>query len=86
MAIPEDKKAQAVYHTILAEMHRLHAMLLNLQTLDTVSTEASLRDHFTREQNLSLGKLSEWRTRRPDIYAAASEAFKEQIRPPAAEQ
>lgn len=77
MTTPTDKKDQAIYHTILAEMHRVQAMLLNLQTLDTPSTAAGLRDHFSREQNLALGKLNEWRGRRPEIYRQASENFKD---------
>jgi hypothetical protein len=80
MSIPEDRKEQAVYHTILADMHRLHAMMLNLQTLDTASTEQALREHFTREQNLSLGKLMEWKQHRPEIYRQAQEDFEGQVR------
>lgn len=82
VTIPSSKKDQAIYHTILGEMHRLRAMLLNLQTLDTPSTAAGLRDHFTREQTLSLGKLTEWRNRRPDIYRRAGEDFESQVRAP----
>jgi hypothetical protein len=80
MPVPTDKKEQAIYHTILSEMHRLHATLLNLQTLDDPSTAESLRDHFTREQNLSLGKLSEWKKRRQDIYDQAFADFEQQVR------
>lgn len=75
MPIPADNKDQAIYHTILSDLHRLRATLLNLQTLDTVSTEQSLREHFTREQNLILGRLAEWRQRRPQLYQQASEDF-----------
>ena len=80
MAIPTDVKEQAIYHTILSEMHRLHGVLLNMQTIQTGETEHALREHFTREQNLSLAKLMEWKQRRPDVYRAANEDFQNQVR------
>ncbi|HEX8917038.1 MAG TPA: hypothetical protein VF898_00910 [Chloroflexota bacterium] len=80
MTIPIDKKEQAIYHAVLSELHRLHALTLNAQTLDTPSTEQSLHEYFTRQQSGVLGKLNEWRNRRPDIYRQASEDFARQIR------
>jgi len=79
MSIPSDKKDQAIYHTILSELHRVQGILLNLQTLDEASTAAGLRDHFTRDQTLALGKVNEWKLRRPDIYRMASEDFQQQV-------
>jgi len=79
--IPADKKEQAIYHLILSEMHRLHALLLNLHTLDDPHTERGLREHFTQQQNLALGKLIEWKNRRPDLHQQANEDFRRQIRP-----
>lgn len=75
MAIPENAKDQAVYHMILAELHRLQAILLNLGVLDDPSTSQGLREHFSREQTLALGKLTEWRSHRPEIYRQANEDF-----------
>ena len=80
MAIPTDKKEQAIYHTILSDMHRLQGVMLNLQTMDNPDTEAGLREHFTREQNLVLGKLMEWKQRRPAVYREANEDFQHQVR------
>lgn len=80
MAIPTDKKDRAIYHLILSEMHRLQGIMLNVQTIDTPDTADALREHFAREQNLALGKLTEWRNRRPEIYREASEDFKGQSR------
>lgn len=80
MAIPTDKKDRAIYHLILSEMHRLQGIMLNMQTIDTPDTADALREHFAREQNLALGKLTEWRNRRPEIYREASEDFKGQSR------
>lgn len=80
MTTHDDKKEQAIFHLMLAEMHRLHALMLNLQTLDEPHTEAALREHFTREQNLALGKLIEWRNRRPDLYRRATEEFQSRLR------
>lgn len=82
MTVPIDKKEQAIYHTILAEMHRVQGLLLNMQTLQPDGSEAGLLDHFSREQTLALGKLTEWRGRRPEIYRAANEDFQTQIRKP----
>ncbi len=79
MSIPADKKDQCVYHTILAEMHRVHALLLNMQTLEATGTEVGLRDYFSREQNMCLGKLVEWKQRRSDIYREANDDFQNQI-------
>jgi hypothetical protein len=64
---------------ILAEMHRVRALLLNMQTLDPDGTEQALREHLTREQNLALGKLTEWKQRRPEIYRQANEDFQRQV-------
>ena len=80
--IPETTKDQAIYHTILAEMHRLHSVMLNMRTLDDPDTAAALREHFTRDQNLALAKLMEWKTRRPEIYRQANEDFQHQVRAP----
>jgi hypothetical protein len=79
MTMPRDKKDQAIYHTILSELHRVQGILLNLQTLDEASTAEGLRDHFTRDQTLTLGKVNEWKLRRPDIYRQASEDFQQQV-------
>lgn len=79
MSIPEDKKEAAIYHTILSEMHRVQAQLLNLQTLTDPSTAESLRQHFMREQSVTLGRLSEWRQRRPNLYRRAEADFKAQM-------
>ncbi|GAC1318764.1 MAG: hypothetical protein NVS2B16_26480 [Chloroflexota bacterium] len=79
MTIPVDKKEQAIYHTILSEMHRIRGVLLNLQTIDVPESAQSLREHFTREQNLVLGKLLEWKRRRPEIYKQADQDFQKQI-------
>lgn len=79
MSIPTDKKDQAIYHTILSELHRVQGILLNLQTLDDATTAAGLRDHFTRDQMLTLGKVNEWKLRRPDIYRLASDDFQQQV-------
>jgi hypothetical protein len=78
MTIPTDTKDRAIYHTILAEMHRLHATLLNMRTLDDPHTADSLREHFGREQTLALARLREWRQRRPEIYREASNDFEGQ--------
>ena len=78
MTIPADKKDRAIYHLILSEMHRLQGIMLNMQTIDAPDTAEALREHFTREQNVALGKLTEWRNRRPEIYREASEDFKSQ--------
>ena len=79
MPIPSDKKDQAVYHTVLGDMHRLRGIMLNMQTIDQSETASALREHFTREQNLALGRLTEWRQRRADIYRQAQEDFDRQI-------
>lgn len=81
VTIPADTKDQAIYHTILAEMHRMHALLLNLQTLPPDETERALAEHFRREQNLTLGKLVEWKGRRPALYREARADFERQVRP-----
>jgi hypothetical protein len=79
MTIPSDKKDQAIYHTILSELHRVHSILLNLQTLDEASTAEGLRDHFIRDRTLALGKVNEWKLRRPEIYRQANEDFQQQV-------
>jgi hypothetical protein len=71
-----DLKDQVVYHSIMAELHRLQAITINLRTLDDPYTSEALSDHFRREQSLVLGKLAEWRRRCPAIHASASEDFK----------
>jgi hypothetical protein len=80
MTVPEDKKDQAIYHTILSDMHRLQATMLNLQTITDPDTAEALREHFTREQNLALARLNEWRQRRPELYREAGADFQHQIR------
>jgi len=75
MAIPDDLKDRAVYHLILGEMHRMRGIMLNLQTLDVAETQQALREHYAREQTLALGKLTEWRKHRPEIYREAEESF-----------
>ena len=79
MTVPEGLKDQAVYHMILSELHRVHALMLNLRVLQDPFTAEGLRDHFTREQTLALGKLTEWRSHRPELYRQASEDFKSQV-------
>jgi hypothetical protein len=81
MAIPEETKDRAIYHTILSDMHRLQAMMLNLQSIADPDTEEALREHFTRERTLALARLTEWKRRRPEIYQEAGEDFQHQIRP-----
>lgn len=80
MTVPGDKKDQAVYHMILSEMHRLQGLMLNLQTIGPPETAKGLQDHFTRDQNLTLGKLMEWKQRRPEIYQQAGDDFAQQKR------
>jgi hypothetical protein len=80
----DEKKDSAVYHSILAEMHRLRALLLNMQTIDLGATEEGIRAHLTREQGLVLGKLTEWRQHRPLIYRRAEEDF-QRLYPPSNE-
>jgi hypothetical protein len=82
MTVPEDTKDRAIYHTVLSDMHRLQAIMLNLQTIDSPDTEKSLREHFGRERSLVLARLSEWKQRRPAIYQQAGEDFKSQIKTP----
>jgi hypothetical protein len=81
MTSADEKKDSAVYHSILAEMHRLRALLLNMQTIDLGSTEEGVRAHLTREQGLVLGKLTEWRGHRPLIYRQAEEDFQRLYQP-----
>jgi hypothetical protein len=80
MTIPVDKKDQAIYHTILSDMHRLRAAILNVQTITDPSTEQSLREHFAREQNVLLGRLREWQLHRGDVYRQANADFQGQMR------
>lgn len=75
MTSVDETKDSAVYHSILAEMHRLRALLLNMQTIDLGTTEEGVRAHLTREQGLVLGKLTEWRQHRPLIYRRAEDDF-----------
>jgi hypothetical protein len=81
MTIPENTKDRAIYHTILSEMHRLHATILNMQTIDDAYSADALREHFGREQQLTLARLGEWRQRRPEVYREASDDFEGQTRP-----
>lgn len=82
MAIPHSTKDRAIYHTILSDLHRMQATLLNMQVLDEPTTAAALSEHFARQQSVTLGKLTEWRQRRPEIYRQAQEDFQQQIRQP----
>jgi hypothetical protein len=75
MTTADETKDRAVYHSILAEMHRLRALLLNMQTIEYGSTEEAVRAHLGREQSLVLGKLTEWRQHRPLIYRRAEGDF-----------
>lgn len=75
MTASDEKKNAAVYHSILAEMHRLRALLLNMQTIDLGSTEEGVRAYLMREQTVVLGKLTEWKQHRPQIYRKAEEEF-----------
>jgi hypothetical protein len=79
MTVPTDKKDRAIYHTILSELHRMQGIMLNLQTMDNADTAAALREHFMRDQNLVLGRLNEWRGRRPEVFRQANEDFKQQV-------
>jgi hypothetical protein len=81
MTIPSDKREQAIYHTILSHMHRIRSLLLNLQMIDNPS-DKGISDHFARERTLTLGKLAEWKQRRPDLYREATEDFQHQVREP----
>lgn len=78
MTVPTGRKDRAIYHTILADMHRLRATALNLATIQSGDMEQSLREHFTREQTVLLGKLAEWRIHRPEIFREAEADFKNQ--------
>jgi hypothetical protein len=80
MAIPDDTKDRAIYHLILAEMHRLHGLMLNMRTVEPDETAQALREHLSREQNLVLGKLTQWKERRPAIYGQAQKDFQGQVR------
>ncbi len=75
MPVPEDRKDAAAYHTIMAEMHRLQAVMISLASVVEDERAEALREHFGREQRLTMGKLTEWRGRRPQIYAEASRDF-----------
>lgn len=78
MPTPTDPKDQAIYHTILSDMHRLRAAMLNTQVINDRDTEKSLSEHFGRDKSLVLARLSEWRGRRADIYGEAQMDFAEQ--------
>lgn len=80
MAIPTGTKDQAIYHTILSDLHRMQATLLNMKVLDEPTTAEALREHFARQQSVTLGKLTEWRQRRPDLYRQAQDDFQQQVR------
>lgn len=75
MPPPIDPKDAAVYHTILSDMHRLHAMTLNLASIEQGETAAALREHFGREQRILAGKLTEWRGHRSRIFEMAERDF-----------
>lgn len=78
MALPEDKKDRSIYHTILAEMHRLQSILLGLQAADDPNTASAMQEHFGLQRSITLGRLTEWRQRRPEIYREAEADFKVQ--------
>jgi hypothetical protein len=78
MSAPEDAKDRAVYHTILSDMHRIQAAIFNLQSLQDPDTAKALREHFSREQNIALARLHEWKQRRPEIHRRATEDFQTQ--------
>ena len=73
-----DAKERAAYHMILSEMHRLRAVMLNMQTIAADETEVALREHFTHQQTLALGKLQEWKRHRPTTYKRAQDDFARQ--------
>ncbi|HZU13205.1 MAG TPA: hypothetical protein VFB58_10240 [Chloroflexota bacterium] len=79
----EERRDQAAYHAILSDLHRVQSAILSLQTLDSPHTAESLRDYFTRERSIALGRLREWEQRRPDVYRLAGEAFRREGRFPA---
>lgn len=81
MTLPSTTKDRAIYHTILSDLHRMQATLLNMQDLNEPSTVAALKEHFARQQSVTLGALTEWRQRRPDIYRQAQEDFQHQVVP-----
>jgi hypothetical protein len=78
MAIPVDRKERAIYHIILADMHRLRGVMLNLEQADQTEAESHLREHFGRELSILLGKLAEWRQHRSSLYAEAEKDFRRQ--------
>lgn len=79
MAIPSEKKERAIYHMILSEMHRLQGLMLNMQTVEVPEAEEALQEHYSRQQNLALGKLTEWRRRRPEVFREAEGDFRAQV-------
>jgi hypothetical protein len=86
MTAADERKDEAVYHSVMAEMHRLRALLLNMQTIDLGSTEEAVRSHLAREQTIVLGKLTEWRQHRPLIYRRAEADFQRLFMPSGDEQ
>jgi hypothetical protein len=81
VAIPGDRRERAIYHIVLADMHRLRGVMLNLEAVEHGETEEALREHFGRELTVLLGKLAEWRLRRSAIFAQAERDFKAQSEP-----
>lgn len=79
MAVPEEMRERAIYHLILADMHRLQGTLLQLKTAADAETAAALQEHFGRDRDIVLGRLAEWRQRKPDTYREAHEDFRRQI-------
>lgn len=79
MPPPAGKKDAAAYHTILSDLHRLHALMLNMQTIDDPFSEKSLREHFSREHTVITGRLNEWKLRRRPIYDQAYTDFQQQL-------
>jgi hypothetical protein len=79
MPAPADPKEGAIYHTILSDLHRMQATLLNLRAIETNDAAPALREHFGREQTTVLARLNEWRQRRGDIYQRASADFAQQV-------
>lgn len=86
----EEKRDRAIYHTILADLHRMQAAMLHLQTLDNPDVADGLREYFLRERGIASGRLREWEQRRPEIYRRAGETYRRRLaedtepqRPPA---
>jgi hypothetical protein len=78
MPIPAGRKDRAIYHIILADMHRLRGVMLNLEEVEGAESEGHMREHFGRELSILLGKLAEWRQHRSALYAEAEKDFQSQ--------